>query len=148
MSSHLRRLSFAILFVLGATSPLIGQAVENAIVSLRQQEVGRITSPDLCHDAVTILTRPLLPYMRSSVEVYLVPRGGPVTRAAEPVLLATKAEGVESTWKDNRLLEIRYLRARVEGFTAVWSPFVKSPRVEIRLSPPAAGPSFESGDDS
>jgi hypothetical protein len=147
MSTRLRRLIFTILFVLGASSPFIGQAAAKIVLSLGQKEVARVASPDSLHEAVTIQTRPFLPYVHRAVKVYLVPSGETVDRLAEPVFLATRAEGLQTTWKDSRLLEICYLRARVEGFTAVWSSIVKSPKVEILLSPPAAGPSFSPGDD-
>src|ERR1700680_1088936 len=94
--------------LVGMASPYIGRTTADVMPSFRQQEVARVTSPDWRHDAVTIRTTPLLPYARPSVEVYIVPRGGPVARSADPVLVATRAEGVQSTWKDYRLLEIRY----------------------------------------
>jgi hypothetical protein len=87
--------------------------------------------------------------MRASVEVYVVPRGGQVAPSADPVLLATRAVGVQSTWKDDRLLEIHYSRGRVEGFTAIWPSIANNPpMVEIRLSPLTTGFSFAAEGDS
>jgi hypothetical protein len=149
MPSHLRRLNFAILFALGIASPFLGRALAVFAMPARQQEVARVTSPDSRHDAVTIRYQPLLPYMRASVEVYVVPRGGQVAPSADPVLLATRAVGVQSTWKDDRLLEIHYSRARVEGFTAIWPSIANNPpMVEIRLSPLTTGFSFAAEGDS
>jgi hypothetical protein len=135
MSSSARRLSFAILFVAGMTSPLIARAVMVRFAPATN-EMQRVTSPDWRHDAVVVRRQPALSFLRASTEVYVVPRGSKIARGAQPVMLASKAEGVQSVWRDDRLLEIRYSQARVERFTAVWPSSTKqAPSVEIRLTP-------------
>lgn len=149
MSSSARRLSFAILFIAGITSPLIAHAVTLRWFAPAVNEVERVTSPDSRHDAVIVRRQPALNFLRASTEVYVVSHGGKIARGDDPVLFATKAEGVQSVWIDDRLLEIRYSQARVDGFTAIWpSRSNLTPSVEIRLTPPAAGSSFAPGDDS
>jgi len=149
MSSSARRLSFAILFLIGMASPLIAHAVTLRWLAPAVDEVERVTSPDSRHDVVIVRRQPALNFLRASTEVYVVSHGSKIARGDDPVLLATKAEGVQSAWIDDRLLEIRYSQARVDGFTAIWpSRSNRTPNVEIRLIPPAAGFSFAPEDDS
>jgi hypothetical protein len=148
MSPTIRRLSFAILFIAGLTSPFFAQSATRSLLPPTAQEVARIASPDRQHEAVIVRTVPKFPYQRPSTEVYVVARGGKITPTDDPVLLASKADGVQSAWKNNHLLEIRYTKARVDGFTAIWPTKSDTPTVEIRLTAPASGLSFAPEDNS
>jgi hypothetical protein len=145
----IRRLSFAILFAAGIASPLLISAAARRWFPSPAIEMARVASPDLRHEAVIVRRQPNLPLLRPSIEVYIVRRGGKISAGDDPVLLATKTDGLRSAWKNNHLLEISYSHARVDGFTAVWpAQTVNPPSVEIQLAPPATGLSFTADDNS
>jgi hypothetical protein len=139
---RLRRLVFALLFVVGLASPLVlSFGIRHAAPAAT--ELARVTSPELRYDAVILKRLPRWQLKRPSTEVYIVARGRKVGPADSPIMTATRAQGVQTAWRGDRLLEVHYSSARVNGFTAMWPPRTKTiPEVEIRLSPPAGGSSF------
>ena len=144
-----RRVIFLTLFVIGLASPLIAQSAFLRWGWAGAIEVGRITSPDWRYDAVIVHRNPTFASTRASTEVYVVPHGGKITTVDDRIMAATRAEEVRGVWRDDHLLEIRYSRARIDGFTAVWpTRSASAPSVEIRLIPPAAGSSFVPGEAS
>jgi hypothetical protein len=149
MSPRFRRIAFVTLFIFGLSSPLLASAAFQRWCSPAPTEIARVTSPDSRYDAVLVNRKPAIALMKVATEMYVVPRGGKIAPADDPIMIATHAEDVRGSWRDDHLLEIRYSRARVDGFSAVWPTRSASvPSVEIRLVPPAAGSSFAPGDAS
>jgi hypothetical protein len=149
MSPLLRRIIFAVLFALGIGAPLIGEITGVRLLAPAAHELSRAPSPDSLHDVVVVMRQSMLPYTRPVTEVYVVSHGLKITPSDKPVLNAIRAEGVQSVWRDDHLLEIRYAQARVNNFTSVWPANPNAtPSVEIRLRAPAKSLSFTVGDDS
>ena len=149
MSPLLRRLTFGFLFALGLASPLIGHVFAIRVFAPAVREVSRTPSPDSLHDVVVVSRQSMLPYSRPATEVYVVGHGLKISHGDAPVLLAIKADGVQSVWRDDHLLEIRYAQARVNSFSSVWPAVPNAePIVEIRLQPPPKSLSFTNGDES
>jgi hypothetical protein len=149
MSPLARRLTYGFLFVLGIAAPLVGNESGVRLFARAAREVSRTPSPDSLHDVVVVSRKSILPYSRPATEVYVVNHGLKISRSDAPILVAVKAEGVQSLWRDDHLLEIRYAQARVNIFSSVWPQTSNAePGIEIRLRPPAKTLSFTNGDDS
>ncbi len=149
MPTTLRRIAFACLFLAGLASPLTMSFGIRHYASMPPSEIARVTSPDRRFDAVVLKRQPPLKLMRVATEVYVVARGKTVGSKDSPIMIATRAQGVQGAWHGDRLLEIHYSSARVDGFTAMWPPRTKTtPQVEIRLIPPTGGFSFAPDDAS
>jgi len=101
----------------------------------KSSEVGRFKSPDGVVEAV-IVERASDATVATPIEVYLVPIGTPVS--GEPLLTGDRFENLFLTWREPRLLELRYTKGRVYKFTNFWqSADVDQFRyvVELRLKP-------------
>ena len=122
-------------------------AVGRFIFPHQRKEIARVTSPDGTVDAVSVESNCGVP---CSLEYHLsiVPKGAPAPgKAEDEVLYAENAVNPRVKWKDRRLLEFGYDKARIEYFRNIAYPFLHSEdkaaadyMVEIRLAP--SSPTF------
>jgi hypothetical protein len=103
------------------------------------REIARIQSPDAVVDAV-LAERAVGATVATPSEVYIVPHGGKIEGG--PLLRADNMRDLKLTWKQPRLLEVRYSKGRVFSFTNFWeSADVQNWKyvVELRLLPASDG---------